>query len=231
LLVSACGLIGGGDSNSLNPNPQTVGRPSSVPTATPPATLPEPILLGAATDPIGGTNPAGTPASGGNTGGAATYTVKPGDTLSAIATAQGVTGSDQAAWIAEVLRLNNMADATRLAAGQELSLPRQTGPASATPRPGTTTTPNTTPTRASGTPSTGQPTPRPGTTPTSASTPGTGGNTYTVQSGDTPGAIASKLGVPASQQTAWVTQLLQQNNVTAQTLQIGQVLNLPPIPR
>jgi LysM repeat protein len=231
LLVSACGLLGGGDNNSLNPNPQTVGRPSSVPTATPPATLPEPILLGAATDPIGGTNPAGTPTAGGNTGGAATYTVKPGDTLSAIASAQGVAGSDQAAWIAEVLRLNNMADATRLAAGQELSLPRQTGPANATPRPGTTTTPNTTPTRASGTPTTGQPTPRPGTTPTSGSTPSTGGNTYTVQSGDTPGAIASKLGVPASQQTAWVTQLLQQNNVTAQTLQIGQVLNLPPIPR
>jgi LysM repeat protein len=235
LLVSACGLIGGGDGNSLNPNPQTVGRPSSVPTATPPATLPEPILLGAATDPIGGpTNQGGTPTSGGNTGGAATYTVKSGDTLAAIASSQGVTGPDQAAWIAEVLRLNNIADARLLAAGQELSLPRQTAPTNATPRPGTTTTPNTTATRPSGTPSAGQTpqaTPRPGTTPTSGSTPSAGGNTYTVQSGDTPGAIASKLGVPASQQTAWVTQLLQQNNVTAQTLQIGQVLNLPPIPR
>jgi LysM repeat protein len=232
LLVSACGLIGGGDGNSLNPNPQTIGRPSSVPTATPPATLPEPILLGAATDPIGGTNPAGTPTSGGNTGGAATYTVKSGDTLSAIAAAQGVTGTDQAAWIAEVLRLNNLADATRLAVGQELTLPRQTASVNPTPRPGTTTTPNTTPTRASGTPGAGQTaTPRPGTTPTSGSTPSAGGNTYTVQSGDTPGAIASKLGVPASQQTAWITQLLQMNNVTAQTLQIGQVLNLPPIPR
>jgi LysM repeat protein len=231
LLISACGLIGGGDNNSLNPNPQTVGKPSSVPTATPPATLPEPILLGASTDPIGGpTNPSGTPASGGNTGGAATYTVKPGDTLSAIASAQGVTGTDQAAWIAEVLRLNNMADATRLAAGQELTLPRQNVSVNATPRPGTTTTPNTTATRPSGTPGASQ-TPRPGNTPTSGSTPSTGGNTYTVQSGDTPGAIASKLGVPASQQTAWVTQLLQTNNVTAQTLQIGQVLNLPPIPR
>src|SRR6185503_21284464 len=80
LLVSACGLLGGGDNNSLNPNPQTVGRPSSVPTATPPATLPEPILLGAAADPIGGTNPQGTPTGGGPSGSAATYTVKPGDT-------------------------------------------------------------------------------------------------------------------------------------------------------
>ena len=98
----------------------------------------------------------------------------------------------------------------------------------------TTTSPNTTPTRASGTPGAGQTpqaTPRPGTTPASGSTPSAGGNTYAVQSGDTPDAIASKLGVPASQRTAWVTQLLQQNNVTAQTLQIGQVLNLPPIPR
>src|SRR3954468_20141243 len=127
LLVTACGLIGGGDGNSLNPNAQTVGRPSSVPTATPPATLPEPILLGALTDPIGGgTNASGTPTSGAAGGGAATYTVKSGDNLAAIASSQGVTGTDQAAWIAEVLRLNGIADARLLAAGQELQLPRQT---------------------------------------------------------------------------------------------------------
>jgi LysM repeat protein len=232
LLISACDLVGGGGNDSLNPNAQSVTRPGSVPTATPPATLPEPILLGAATDPIGGTNPAGTPTTGGPTaGGAATYTVKPGDTLAAIASSQGVTGSDQASWIAEVLRLNNIADARLLAAGQELQLPRQVPATNATPRAGTTTTPNTTPTRASGTPTAAQ-TPRPGTTPTTASTPSTGGGTtYVVQSGDTPGGIASKLNVPAAQQTAWVTQLLQLNNVTAQTLQIGQTLNLPPIPR
>ena len=231
LLVSGCGIIGGGGSDSLNPNTQSVARPGSVPTATPPATLPEPILLGAAADPIGGTNPQGTPTGGGPSGSAATYTVKPGDTLAAIASSQGVSGPDQAAWIAEVLRLNGIADARLLAAGQELSLPRQTAPANATPRPGTTTTPNTTPTRASGTPGPTQ-TPRPGTTPTTGTTPTAGaGNTYVVQSGDTPGGIASKLGVPAAQQTAWVTQLLQTNNVTAQTLQIGQTLTLPPIPR
>ena len=231
LLVSACGIIGGGGSDSLNPNAQSVAKPGSVPTATPPATLPEPILLGAATDPIGGTNPQGTPTSGGNTGSAATYVVKPGDTLAAIASSQGVTGADQAAWITEVLRLNGIADARLLAAGQELSLPRQVTSTNATPRPGTTTTPNTTPTRSSGTPGPTQ-TPRPGTTPSSGSTPSTGGgNTYVVKSGDTPGSIAASLGVPAAQQTAWVTQLLQTNNVTAQTLQIGQSLTLPPIPR
>src|SRR3954467_13864598 len=156
LLVSACGIIGGGGSDSLNPNAQSVTRPGSVPTATPPATLPEPILLGAATDPIGGTNPQGTPTGGNTTGSAATYVVKPGDTLAAIASSQGVTGPDQAAWIAEVLRLNGIADARLLAAGQDLSLPRQTAAPNATPRPGTTTTPNTTATRASGTPSAGQ---------------------------------------------------------------------------
>jgi LysM repeat protein len=232
LLVSACGIIGGGGSDSLNPNAQSVGRPGSVPTATPPATLPEPILLGAATDPIGGTNPQGTPTAGGTTGGAATYTVKPGDTLAAIAASQGVTGPDQAAWIVEVLRLNGIADARLLAAGQELSLPRQIAATNATPRPGTTTTPNTTPTRSSGTPGGPTQTPRSGATPSSGSTPSTGGGTtYVVQSGDTPDAIAAKLGVPAAQRTAWVTQLLQTNNVTAQTLQIGQTLTLPPIPR
>src|SRR6185295_2992144 len=152
LLVSACGIIGGGGSDSLNPNAQSVSRPGSVPTATPPATLPEPILLGAATDPTGGTNPQGTPTSGGTTGSAATYTVKPGDTLAAIASGQGVTGADQAAWIAEVLRLNGIADAKLLAAGQELTLPRQIAATNTTPRPGTTTTPNTTPTRPSGSP-------------------------------------------------------------------------------
>ena len=229
LLVSACGIIGGGGSDSLNPGAQSIVRPGSVPTATPPATLPEPILLGTATDPIGGTNPQGTP-TGGTTGSAATYTVKPGDTLAAIAASQGVTGPDQAAWIAEVLRLNNIADARLLAAGQELSLPRTSAPANATPRPGTTPSTSSTP-RPGTTPPTSN-TPRPGTTPTTGSTPSTGGgNTYVVQSGDTPAGIATKVGVPASQQQAWITQLLQLNNVTAQTLQIGQTLNLPPVPR
>jgi LysM repeat protein len=227
LLVQACDLVGGG-SNDLTAGGQSVSRPGSVPTATPPATLPEPILLGAAPDPIGGgSNPGGTTGSNPALGGG-TYTVKPGETLAAIAASQGVAGPDQAAWIAEVLRLNNIADARLLAAGQELTLPRQAPAAGATPRPGTTPAAGATPTRPTGTPGAGTSptaTPRPGTTPSP------GGNTYTVQSGDNPGSIASKLGVPAAQQQAWITQLLQMNNTTAATLQIGQVLQLPAVPR
>jgi LysM repeat protein len=226
LLVQACGLIGGGG-NSLNPGGQSIARPGSVPTATPPATLPEPILLGAATDPIGGTATGGPPGSGKTTGSAATNVDKPGDTLAAIAASQGVSGPDQAAWIAEVLRLNNIADARLLAAGQELSLPRSSATASTTPRLGTTATAGATPTRPSGTPGSGS---TPSATPRPSGTPGASGG-YTVVAGDSPNGIAAKLGVPAAQQQAWVLQMLQMNNVTAQTLQIGQVLQLPPIPR
>ena len=228
LLVQACDLVGGG-SNSLNPSQQTVGRPSSVPTATPPATLPEPILLGAATDPIGGGSTSGSSTGSSTSGSSATYVVKPGDTLAAIAASQGVNSSDQAAWVAEVLRLNNIADARLLAAGQELSLPRSTATSSTTPRPGTTTTAGATPTRPAGTSGVST-TPAIAATPRPAGTPGAGG-TYTVVSGDSPNAIATKLNVPSAQQQAWVLQMLQLNNVTAQTLQIGQVLQLPPIPR
>jgi LysM repeat protein len=231
LLVQACDLVGGGGNNSLGPGQQSVARPSSIPTATPPATLPEPILLGSAADPGAATNPAGTPAAGGTTtaGGPSTYTVKPGDSLGAIATAMGITGPDQAAWIAEVLRLNNIADARLLAAGQELSLPRSTATASTTPRAGTPAA-GATPTRPAGTPGAATPTPGTAATPRPGGTPGAGG-TYTVVSGDSPNGIATKLGVPAAQQQAWVAQLLQMNNTTANTLQIGQILQLPPIPR
>jgi LysM repeat protein len=51
---------------------------------------------------------------------------------------------------------------------------------------------------------------------------------YTVESGDTPNAIANKLNVPSDRTEAWVAQLLSMNNTTASGLQIGQVLKLPP---
>jgi hypothetical protein len=52
--------------------------------------------------------------------------------------------------------------------------------------------------------------------------------TYTVESGDTPNAIANKLNVPSASADAWVQQMLSMNNTTASGLQIGQVLKLPP---
>ena len=54
--------------------------------------------------------------------------------------------------------------------------------------------------------------------------------TYTVIAGDNPGAIAEKQGIPLAQRAAWIQQLLTLNNTTATTLQIGQVLRLPPRP-
>src|SRR5262245_9596214 len=43
--------------------------------------------------------------------------------------------------------------------------------------------------------------------------------TYTVESGDTPNAIAGKLNVPSDRIDAWVQQLLNMNNTTASGLQ------------
>ncbi len=228
MALQGCGPFGGGGS-SKNPASSVASRPGSVPTATPPANLPEPILLGAVSD-TGG--PSGTPGTAGTpgSGATATYTVKSGDTLSAIAAAQGIPGDQQAAWIAEVIRLNNKSDAS-LKVGEELNLPRAAAATPSATRTGTATSGTTTPTRTGtpGTPASGTatatPTPRAGTTPSSG-----GGNTYTVKSGDTPGAIASSLGVPAAQQSQWIAQMLQMNNTTATGLQIGQVLQLPPIP-
>jgi LysM repeat protein len=51
---------------------------------------------------------------------------------------------------------------------------------------------------------------------------------YTVASGDTPGGIAEKLGVPADIRDAWIDEMLALNGVPATGLQIGQELILPP---
>ena len=81
------------------------------------------------------------------------------------------------------------------------------------------------------TPLRGQPTtpsaPGPATSPSPVATPASL-LTYTVESGDTPNAIAGKLNVPSDRVEAWVQQLLSMNNTTASGLQIGQVLKLPP---
>lgn len=59
-------------------------------------------------------------------------------------------------------------------------------------------------------------------TPTPSATPGTSGEqTYTVVAGDVLGSIADKFDVPSAQIRAL-------NNLTTDTLQIGQKLRIPP---
>src|SRR3990172_7527383 len=200
-------LFGGGDETI------SATRPGSIPTATAPANLPDPILLGESQ------TSGGTPLTGAS--GETTYTVKSGDTLYGIAAQLGIPASDQAAWVADVLKLNSIADVTLLRAGQEIRLPRVSATpratGTATPRP-TGTAPGTTPTPTSTTVATTA-TPRP--------TVVGGGGTYTVVSGDYPFLIAQKLGVPESQQAAWVQQLIALNSIDPSNLQVGQVLQLP----
>ena len=199
-------LFGGGDETI------SATRPGSVPTATAPANLPDPILLGESQ------TSGGTPISGGS--GESTYTMKSGDTLYGIAAQLAIPASDQAAWVAEVLKLNGIQDVTLLRAGQELRLPR----VSATPRVTGTATPRPTGTALATTPTL---TATAATTATPRPTVVGGGGTYTVVSGDYPFLIAQKLGVPESQQAAWVQQLISLNGIDPSKLQVGQVLQLP----
>ena len=51
---------------------------------------------------------------------------------------------------------------------------------------------------------------------------------YTVVSGDTPGGIAEKVGVPSDVRSDWIREMLALNGVSETTLQVGQELILPP---
>lgn len=221
ILLTAQGCIfGGGDDNN---SPGGFTRPGSIPTATLPATMTDPILLGESQAATG----AGTTGTGGGASGQ-TYTVESGDTLGAIATSLGVSQDQQAAWIAEVLRLNGIADARQIGAGQELTLPRMPTP---TPTVRPAGTPGTPAAGATGTPSQNA---TPGATsaaatPTATERPSTtgSGRTYTVESGDTPLVIAGKLDVPEAQQAAWANELVTLNDINPSNMQIGDVLELP----
>jgi LysM repeat protein len=212
LFFQAC-FFSSGDSAS-----PSVSRPSSIPTATPPAQMPEPVLLGETL--------AAAPAAAGASGD--TYVVKSGDTLGGIASQLGVPIDQQAAWIAEVLRLNGIADARLLATGVALRLPRSPTPA---PTARATGTPTATATRAPATPTAQAAaptaTPQPAApTPTRQPVAG-GGGTYTVVANDNPHLIGQKHCVTTAQLDAWANQLLALNNTTASGLQVGQVLQLP----
>ncbi len=191
LLVQGC-VFGGDDSGNFS-----ASRPSAIPTATLPATLSEPVDLGESV-----AIPGSTPAEPDET--TVTYLVQPGDTLNAIAGLFGVPGDQRAAWTLEVLRINGIADARLLQAGQELIIP-SFGTSEDSSLPAQTPVPD-----------------------SEAPTPATGsGATYTVIAGDSAILIAQKLGVPGSQQLEWAQQLLALNRVSESGLSIGQVLQLP----
>ncbi|MBF6600295.1 MAG: LysM peptidoglycan-binding domain-containing protein [Dehalococcoidia bacterium] len=184
LLLAACG---GGSPNKA--------QDASVPTATLPATLPAPLLLGNGVA---------------QSSGAATYIIKSGDTLAAIATRFGVSLTDLRA-------ANPGINPGALTVGATVKLPGgtpQTPVATGTPPPPPPATYTPVPVAAADTP-TPQPPP-----PTSTSAPATG-RTYTVQAGDIPETIAQKFGVT-------VAALLAANpGLNPRNMQVGDVINIP----
>ena len=141
---------------------------AKIATATLPATLPEPQILGQAVA---------------QPGGSSTYTVKSGDTLAGIASRFGVSLEDLRAANANI-------DASSLSVGQSIRLPQDASPAAAgaTSAPATAAPPTV---EIANTPVPAANTPVPGPT----STPDSLGQTYTVQQGDIPVSIAAKFGI------------------------------------
>ena len=179
-----CFACGGSGPSSGRPNP------GKVPTATLPAVLPDPLIV------------SGTPAPAAPSG--ETYTVKSGDTPSAIAERLGVS-------VEELMRLNSITDPTKLEVGQVLRIP---GAKATSPTPGRT-------------PAASTPTPKATTsatnTPRPAVTPREGATTYTVQSEDNASDIATRFGIT-------VEELAAANNTTVdnlRSLQVGDVLTIP----
>jgi LysM repeat protein len=204
IFVQSCLLGGDGD-----PLART-SESGAAPTATLPAQLPPVVMLGDGGAPTGSTGPSSNPSGGG------TYVIKSGDTLGTIAAGFNVPDDQQAAWIAQVLQLNNLSDGRLLQVGQELRVPAAPAEqATGTPKPGGSATPS------------GTTTPGPSATvsPASTSSAAGGGGTYTVESGDTPYGIAANFCVQDAD--TWVNQLLELNDIEAGNLAIGQELELP----
>jgi LysM repeat protein len=191
--AAAC-FGGGGDGGSDDDGPDS----SQIPTATLPAPLPEVRVLGE---------------SAVSTGGRRTYTIRSGDTLSAVADRFGVTLED-------LLAANPGIDPTGLVAGDVINLPEA---ASAT-APEPTQVPEE-PTEdvqevPTDTPVPEVPTepPAPAETPTTQSL----GTTYTVQTGDSFASIAAQFGVSVDALAA------ANQTVDPTALQPGQILVIPP---
>lgn len=159
LLLAACGNDG-----SL----RDADRQGPIPTATPYARPPTPLIL----------TPG--PAAGVGTAQEITYKVEPGDTLLAIAGRYDTT-------VEAIVRRNNLPSAAEIRIGQELLIP--VGPQTRAPSTATATP---TPRAGAATPA---PTSTAGTPARTATAP-PGGQLYTVRPGDTAGAIADRFDVP-----------------------------------
>ena len=160
-LIASAGCGGGGSSGNT-PNQARIA------TATLPASLPEPQILGqAAAQP----------------GGGSTYTVSSGDTLAGIAARFGVSLEDLRA-------ANTNIDASSLTVGESIRLPQD-----AAPPPAGASTPETAATSAPAPADTPVPPPPDTRVPAPTSTASAAGQTYTVQQGDIPVSIAAKFGI------------------------------------
>jgi len=127
------------------------------------------------------------------------YTVQDGDSPSSIAAQFGVS-------VDELLSVNNITDPTDLHVGDELIIPG--GAATAEPQSEPTSAPTTAPVEEDEAPA--QPT-----------SDDSGGQTYTVQEGDSPASIAAQYGITADE-------LMAANGITdPASLQVGQVLTIP----
>lgn len=193
LLAAACG--------GSSPEPasgQRVTDPALVPTATP---MQNPVLYRFQGNQVileGGTPAAITPAAGNTPAARKTYTVKSGDTCSAIAIAEGIS--------LDALIKANPTACDNLHVGDTLTIPVPT-PTPAGPAGGLTSNPTVRPT--------------PTTPPSSGGTSGSSGKTYTVRSGDTCADIAASYGVS-------VADLIRVNGLSSDCLlQVGQVVKIP----
>ena len=157
----AAAACGGGSDTGDAPDDE------SIPTATLPAELPEPMII-----------------SGGivQPGGGQSYTVKSGDTMASIAESLGVSLED-------LMAANPGVDPSTLHAGDTLKLPSGTDAPSVTPAPA--------PTEEAAPPATEEPAPtEPAPTePVATNTPTSLGQSYVVQSGDIPETIAAQFGI------------------------------------
>ena len=159
LVAGTAAACGGGSSGTKRLDT------SKVPTATLPATLPEPKLVGSGAV---------------QSGGATSYTVKSGDTLAGIAERFGVSLDDLRA-------ANPNINSSSLSIGQSVRLPAASDAPPAAP------TKDAAPTTAAATATEAAPADTP--VPAATATPVSVGQTYTVVEGDIPVTIAEKFGI------------------------------------